>query len=200
MSKTLLGSIVLLIAGVVLKFAAQQIWNKCFPSADVKALRQLAFAKPSFELFVNGVKIPTNCLVAVPQFGDFTTFSNATNFVIHLPESGELRIAVSNIGKGAADKLMIQFYAPAQHTNTVVGASWHPEAGFVGIQDGNLVSNPNWLHWIHVADFAITSGAMFSASPIYLKRNAQERVLPVILSAASKETQETRMAVLLDWE
>jgi len=196
----LLMSVLLLVAGAFLKPVAQQTWNNYFPSADSKFLRQLASEKPAFEFYLNRIKIPTNCLVSVPDFGEFTTFSNATNFVVHIPESGEVRIAVSNTGKGAAENLMIQFYAPAQHTNTVVGTSWRPEAGFVGMQDGKLIRNPQWLHWVHVAEFTITSGAMFSASPVYLKRNAQERHLPVVCSASSKGSQETRMAVLLDWE
>ena len=198
--KALLGSVVLLIAGAVLKPAAQQLWNTYFPSPDSKALRQLAFERPSFEFYVNGVKVPTNCLVLVPAFGELTTFRNATNLVLHISESGELRIAVANTGKGAADHLTIQFYAPAQYTNTDVGNSWHPEPGFVGMQDGKLATNPLWLHWVHIADFATASGAMFSASPVYLKRNAQESIVTVIISALSKETHETRVALQLNWE
>jgi len=198
--KALVGAVVLLIAGAVLKPVAQQIWNTYFPSPDSKALRQLAFEKPSFEFYVNGVKIPTNCLVPVPVFGELTTFSNATNLMLHISDSGELRITAANTGKGTANQLMIHFYAPAQYTNTDVGNSWHAEPGFVGMQDGKLVANPRWLHWIHIADFATTSGAMFSAPPIHLKRNAHESIVPVIISAQSKETRETRVALLLNWE
>jgi hypothetical protein len=198
--KALLGSVVLLFVGAVLKPAAQQIWNNYFPSPDSKALRQLTREKPSFEMFMNGVKIPTNCLVPVPLFGELTTFSNASNLVLRISQSGELRIAVANTGEGTANHLMLQFYAPATYTNTDVGSLWHPEPGFTGMQDGRLVTNPLWLHWVHVADFPVTSGAMFSAPPIHLKRNAQESILPVIISALSKETHETRAALLLRWE
>jgi hypothetical protein len=68
------------------------------------------------------------------------------------------------------------------------------------MQDGKLVNNPNWIHWVYGSDFANTSGAMFSASPIHLKRNAQEDILPVIITAMSKEAGETRVALLLDWK
>ncbi|HEU0010780.1 MAG TPA: hypothetical protein VFT34_13260 [Verrucomicrobiae bacterium] len=198
--KALLGSIVLLLVGAVLRPAAQQIWNNYLPSDDSRILRQLAFERPSFEFYVNGLKVPTNCLVSVPEFGELTTFSNATNFVVHIPESGEVRIAISNTGQRAADHLLIQFYAPALYTNTVVGNSWGPEPGFVGLQEGKLVTNPYWLHWVHAADFTVANGTMFSASPIYMKRSGNEKKLPVIISAASKETREARVAMLLEWE
>src|SRR6266498_1757763 len=46
--KALLGSIVLLLVGAVLRPAAQQIWNNYLPSDDSRILRQLAFERPSF--------------------------------------------------------------------------------------------------------------------------------------------------------
>jgi hypothetical protein len=110
----LLGSIILLIAGAALSPVAQELWNKCFPSLDSKYLEQLASEKPSFDFYVNGFKIPTNCLVPVLKFGQFTTFSNATNFVVHIPESGEVNIGVANVGKAAADKPLINFIGKPQ--------------------------------------------------------------------------------------
>lgn len=128
------------------------------------------------------------------------TFSNATNYTVHIPESGEVKICVGNVGKGATGQLLIDFYIPASYTNTVVGDSWHPEPGFVGIQDDKLVRNPNWLHWVHFSNFAVTDQVLFCSPPIYLKRNLHEKILPIIVSASSKETKEARIALLLNWE
>jgi hypothetical protein len=198
--KALLGSIALLLVGAVLKPAAQQIWNKYFPSPDSKALRQLAREKPAFEFYVNGVKVPTNCLVPVPAFGELTTFSNASNLVLRISEPGELRVAVVNIGEGTADHLMLQLSVPATYTNTDVGSLWHAEPGFIGMQNGKLVANPLWLHWAHVADFPVAPGTMFSAPAIHLKRNRREDIVPVLISVLSRETHEARAALMLMWE
>ena len=196
---TVVGSVVLLIAGAVLSPIAQQAWDFCFPSPSAKLLQRLTEDQLRLELLVNNEKLPTNCLLQVPAANELVSFEATGNHIVRLASSGQLTIKALNSGKHPAERLMLHFYAPSVLSNFIDASTWHPQPGFTGLQNGILTNNPNWLHSVHLADFPIPSGSFFSGPQITIKGISGVSGFPIVVAASTKDGNEIRMGASLSW-
>lgn len=181
-----LGAIATLIfgafLGAVLGPPTQALWEKHFPSESTTLLREISTDKPSLELFLNDAKISTNTLTVIP-----------------VPKSGEIEITVSNVGKGTADQIMVDFFTPKPCTNVVTSGQWQQQIPSVDEQNGRLVKDENWLHWTFISDIAIPGGGQkLVIPPIYLHPSGSERFIRVVIGTSAKYTDLMKNSVMLD--
>jgi hypothetical protein len=144
----------------------------------------MAFERPSLELFVNGTKVSTNSVTVIP-----------------VPKSGEIEITVSNVGKGTADQIMVDFFTPKQWTNVVTSGRWHQEIPLIVEEKGKLRNNQDWVHWSYISLTAIPGGGCKLVMPrIHLERKGQEKSLHFLVGASAKKTNLQQCRVELEWE
>ncbi len=182
----ILGVITTLIIGAVLGAVlgppTQALWEKYFPSENTEFLREIATDKPDLELFLNNTKISATNLIAVP-----------------ISKSGEIEITISNVGKGTADQIAVDFFLPKSCTNLETTGFWQKQIPSLVEQNGKLVNDDSWLHWTYIADIAIPgSGFKLIMPPIYLHDSGQVRFIEAAIGTSAKHTDLKKYSVMLD--